>query len=136
MMEMRKVIIAIIIVALAASTAWVLFRGKRAARGPWGEISIEETITIVKAYVAKIEKIPEENIRIDKIELRLPTESEATYLRESREGKEPPELMWDASVTRFPWGGFTPENQKLGGYVGMVWLDAYTGEIVYAFFLD
>ena len=40
-MEMRKVIIAILVVALAASTAWVLFREKRAARGPWGEISIE-----------------------------------------------------------------------------------------------
>jgi len=136
MMEMRKVIIAILVVALAASTAWVLFREKRAARGPWGEMSIEEAIAITKAYVAKIEKIPEENIRIDKIELRLPTESEATFLRESREGKEPPELMWDANVTRFPWGGFTPENQKLGGYVGMVWLDAYTGEIVYASFYD
>jgi|GEM_PF-3236587 len=134
MMEMRKVIIAILIVALAASTVWALFREKRAARGPWGEMSIEEAIA--KAYVAKIEKIPEENIRIDKIELRPPTESEATFLRESREGKEPPELMWDASVTRFPWGGFTLENQKLGGYSGMVWLDAYTGEIVVASFSD
>jgi len=99
-------------------------------------MSIEEAIAITKAYVAKIEKIHEENIRIDKIELRPPTESEATFLRESRDGKEPPELMWDASVTRFPWGGFTPENQKLGGYGGMVWLDAYTGEIVVATFLD
>lgn len=133
---MRKVIIAILVVALAASAAWVLFREKRAARGPWGEIPIEEAIATVKAYVAKIEKIPEENIRIDKIELRLPTESEVTFLRESRKGKEPPELMWDASVTQFPWGGFAPDNQKLGGYVGMVWLDAYTGEIVYASFYD
>jgi len=135
-MEMRKVIITILVMALAASAAWVVFREKRTARGPWGEIPIEEAIAIIKAHVAKIEKIPEENIRIDKIELRPPTESEATFLRESREGKDPPEFMWDASVTRFPWGGFTSENQKLGGYVGMVWLDAYTGEIVVASFLD
>jgi len=134
-MEMRKVIIAILVVALAASTAWVLFREKRAARGPWGEMSIEEAIAITKAYVAKIEKIPEENIRIDKIELRPPTESESDLLLQW--GEEPPELVWFAKITRFPsWLGPPPENSKWAGYGGIIMLNAYTGEVVLASFND
>jgi len=95
-------------------------------------MSIEEAIAIVKAYVAKIEKIPEENIRIDKIELRHPTESESDFF-----GKEPPELVWFAKITRFPsWLGPPPENLKWGGYAAIILLDAYTGEVVLASFND
>ncbi|MBA7608409.1 hypothetical protein ES703_15586 [subsurface metagenome] len=123
--EMKKIIVIVLVACLAASTAWILFREKRAARGPWGEMSIEEAIAIVKAYVAKIEKIPEENILIDKIESRPPTESESDFLLEW--GEEPPELMWfaDAAI----------RMTMTGTAYCKVWLDAYTEEIVYGPFL-
>jgi hypothetical protein len=87
-----------------------------------------EAIAKIRTYVAKVEKISEENVRIDRIELRPPTESEATFLRESRNGKEPPELMWFADITRL-FG-------NVGSRAGTIWLDAQTGEIIYGSFLD
>ena len=82
---------------------------------------IEEAVSAIKAYVAEADNDPCEDIRIDKIELRLPTRSKSDILREW--GKEPPELMWFADITRFP-------RWPHGGYAGMIWLDAYTGEVV------
>lgn len=78
--------------------------------------SIVEAVSAIKAYVAEV----------DKIELRPPTRSESDILREW--GKEPPELMWFADVTRL-FGDVGPR-------AGIIWLDAHTGEIIYGSFLD
>jgi len=91
-------------------------------------ISTEEAVIKIRAFVAEQENIPEENILINKIELRSPTESEENYLRESRQGKEPPKLVWFADVTRF--------LGDVGPRAATIWLDAHTGEIVSATFLD
>jgi len=80
----------------------------------------------IRTYIAEVEKIPEENIQIDRIESRPPTESETDFLLEW--GEEPPELMWFADVTRL-FGGVGPR-------AGIIWLDAHTGEIIYGSFLD
>lgn len=95
---------------------------------PCEPMSIVEAVSAIKAYVAEADNDPCEGIRIDKIELRSPTKSESDFL-----GKEPPELVWFAEVTRFPsWLGPPPENLKWGGYAAIILLDAYTGEVVLA----
>jgi len=95
---------------------------------PCEPMSIVEAVSAIKAYVAEADNDPCEDIRIDKTELRSPTKSESDFL-----GKEPPELVWFAEVTRFPsWLGPPPENLKWGGYAAIILLDAYTGEVVLA----
>jgi hypothetical protein len=154
-------ILVVVAIVIATSTAWMLLRQRT--------IFEEKAIADIKAYAAemayitKMDKIPEENILINKIELRPPTESEENYLRESLIGKKPPELIWFADVTLFPPNIFlfenikpadyallenlklenlnfvvavSVENIKPASYVGTVWLDAYTGEIVSATFED
>jgi ribosomal protein L20A (L18A) len=120
---MKKIIVIVIVACLVASTTWLLFR-----KEPRAPISREEAIAKIRTYIVGVEKIPEENIRIDKIELRPPTESEENYLRESRQGKEPPELIWFADITRF-FGNVGPR-------AGTIWLDADTGEIISGSLLD
>ena len=111
-------------------------------QGPRGPMSEERAMAIIKAHVAEAEKITEENVRIDRIELRPPTGYEAYFLRNSYVGKEPPELMWFADVTRFNGPVsvvLMPENRLIDlmvGYRVMIWLDAYTGEVVLGSFLD
>jgi len=120
--KLLTLLVAVAIIA-ATLTAWGLLR-----RESQGTISENEAIADIKKYVAEQENIPEENILINKIELRSPTESEENYLRESRQGKEPPKLVWFADVTRF--------LGDVGPRAATIWLDAHTGEIVSATFLD
>ena len=121
--------IAIVVLVIVGTMFIVLHKGPREP------IPEERAIAIIKAHVAKADNDPHEDIRIDNIELRPPTEDEAAYLRSWQ--KEPPGLMWFAEVTRFPSGlGPPPENSTWGGYAGMIWLDAYTGEVVAGTLLD
>jgi hypothetical protein len=119
------VIAIVVIIAIAAIVGGYFLVSSRGPRAP---ISEKDAITKIKTYVAGVEKIPKENIQIDNIELRSPTESEENLWRELGPGKEPPELIWFANVT------------VLFGYVGPrgaeIWLNASTGEIVAATFLD
>jgi hypothetical protein len=62
---MKKIIVIVIVACLVASTTWLLFR-----KEPRAPISREEAIAKIRTYIVGVEKIPEENIRIDKIELR------------------------------------------------------------------
>lgn len=130
-MKIKKVIvITALIAALGASISLAFLQQK--TQGP---ISEERAITIIKAHVVEADNDPHEDIQIDEIELRPPTKSESDYLQEW--GKEPPELMWFAKITRFPsWLGPPPENLKWGGYAAMIWLDAHTGEVIYGVLLD
>lgn len=118
---MKKVIVIALVACLAAPTAWLLLREE--SRAP---ISEEQAIAKIRTYIAEAEKIPDENIRIDRIESRPPTESESDFLLEW--GEEPPELMWFADVTRL-FGDVGPR-------AGIIWLDAHTREIIYGSFLD
>jgi len=118
---MKKIIVIVLVACLAAPTAWLLLREE-----PRGPISEEQAIAKIRTYIAGVEKIPEENIRIDRIESRPPTESESDFLLEW--GEEPPELMWFADVTRL-FGDVGPR-------AGIIWLDAHTREIIYGSFLD
>jgi len=116
------ILIVVAIVAVVGVGSYFLhFRGKPT-------ISKEQAIAQVKTYITRVEKIPEENVQIDNIELRPPTESEENFLSESRLGKEPPELIWFADVTLL--------LGDVGPRAGTIWLDAHTGEIVSATFLD
>ena len=127
---MKKITVIFLVACLAAPTAWLLLREE-----PRAPISEEQAIAKIRTYIAEVEKIPEENIRIDRIESRPPTESESDFLLEW--GEEPPELVWFAKITRFPsWLGPPPENSKWAGYGGMIMLNAYTGEVVLASFDD
>jgi len=116
-------ILVVVAIVIATSIVWILLR-----RGPQGTISEEGAIAKIKTYIAEMDKIPKENIQIDNIELRSPTESEENYLREVWQGKEPPELIWFADVTRF--------SGNVGPRGGTIWLDAHTGEIVSGTFDD
>ncbi|TKJ26295.1 MAG: hypothetical protein CEE41_02345 [Hadesarchaea archaeon B3_Hades] len=118
---MKKITVIVLVACLAAPTAWLLLREE-----PRGPISEEQAIAKIRTYIAGVEKFPEENVQIDKIELRPPTESESEFLIEW--GEEPPELMWFADVTRL-FGDVGPR-------AGIIWLDAHTGEIIYGSFLD
>lgn len=123
---MKKITVIVLVACLAAPTAWLLLREE-----PRAPISEEQAIAKIRTYIAEVEKIPEENILIDRIESRPPTESESDFLIEW--GEELPELVWFAEVTRFPsWLGPPPENLKWGGYAAIILLDAYTGEVVLA----
>jgi hypothetical protein len=129
MKKKRLLLLTVLAIALGASIGLAFLR-----QGPLGPISEERAITIIKAYVVEADNDPHEDIQIDKIELRPPTKSESDYLQEW--GKEPPELMWFAKITRFPsWLGPPPENLKWGGYAAMIWLDAHTGEVIYGILL-
>jgi hypothetical protein len=112
------IIITALVAALGAAISLAFLR-----QAP---ISEEGAIAKIRTYIAGVEKIPEENIRIDRIESRPPTESESDFLLEW--GEEPPELMWFADVTRL-FGDVGPR-------AGIIWLDAHTGEIIYGSFLD
>lgn len=127
MKKKRLLLLTVLAMALGASISLAFLQQK-----PQGPISEERAVTMIKARVAEMDKDPHEDIRIDKIELRPPTKSESDYL-----GKEPPELVWFAEITRFPsWLGPPPENSKWAGYGGMIMLNAYTGEVVLGSGLD
>ena len=117
---MKKIIIVVLVVCLATSTAWLLLQEE-----PRVPISEEEAITKIRLHVAEVEKIPEENVHIDEIELRPPTKYEASILRNV--DKEPPKLMWSADAAI--------RMTMTGTAYCKVWLDAYTEEIVYGPFL-
>jgi len=129
-MKIKKVIvITALIAALGASISLAFLQQK--TQGP---ISEERAIAIIKAHVVEADDDPHENIQIDEIELRPPTKFESDYLREW--GEEQPKLVWFARITRFPNWLSPPENVKWAGYGGIIYLDAYTGEVVFGSFLD
>ena len=129
---MRKLIV-IVLVAFFVSVAWLSISGRQL-----GAISKEEAIARIKAYVIEKDKIPEENVLINEIELRQPTEIERSFFRSH--GIEPPELVWVASVTRLtllpgtgpppPLGENLKEPRITKGWSTYVWLDAYTGNVL------
>lgn len=130
MKKKRLLLLTVLAIAVGASISLAFL-----LQGPRESISEERAITIIKAHVAEANNDSHMDIQIDKIELRPPTKSESDYLREW--GKEPPELMWFAEVTVFPsWLGSPPDNLKWAGYKGIIFLDAYTGEVVLGSFLD
>lgn len=134
MKKKKLLLLTVLAIALGASISLAFL-----LQGPRGPMSEERAMDIIKAHVAEAE----ENVRIDRIELRPPTGYEAYFLRNSYVSKEPPELMWFADVTRFHGPVsvvLMPENRLIDnimvGDFGMIWLDAYTGEVVLGSFLD
>ena len=87
----------------------------------------EEAIAKVKVHIIEVEKgtITEEDIRIDKVELRPPTKEEERDIR-VHTWRDPPELIWVTYITLL--------FEDAGPREGKVILDAYTGDFVYSVF--
>lgn len=121
---------AVLVVILAISSVWLYTRIdslQNQINTLASALSPEEKAkaTIV-AYVVDAVGIPEWRVRINEVELRPPTEEEARIYEQFEE--KTPEIIWFASVTTF--------YEDVGPRANTIWLDAYSGEIIYAAFLD
>lgn len=126
--KLGLMVCAVLVVILAISSVWLYTRVdslqnqiNTLARAPE-----EKAKAIIVAYVADARGIPEWRVRIDEVELRPPTEDEARILEQF--GEKTPEIIWFATVTTF--------YEDVGPRANTIWLDAYSGEIIYAVFLD
>lgn len=88
-------------------------------------ISQDEVIAKVKAFA----RVGEENLRIERMELRPLTKDEITFIQEWLGVEwEPSRLVWFVT--------FTELFIDIGPRSGTIILDAYNGEILYGLLLD